>query len=99
MSTDDHDRISEIFLKACDLPPEEQKQFLDEACAGRPELRADVESILAHDERASAVLRQVTSSNMADAPAPTPEAATVWRGTDRAHECPTPEFCRPSTAS
>ena len=44
-------RAKEIFFDACDLAPERRGAFLDEACGGDAELRADVESLLAnHDE-------------------------------------------------
>jgi predicted ATPase/predicted Ser/Thr protein kinase len=49
VSSGRHDRISDLFLRACELDPEERKTFLDDACAGDSELRAEVESLLAHD--------------------------------------------------
>jgi serine/threonine protein kinase/tetratricopeptide (TPR) repeat protein len=44
-----HERISDLFLRACELDPDQRAAFLDEACANDPELRAEVESLLAHD--------------------------------------------------
>ncbi len=41
-------RISELFLTACDMTAEGREAFLDQACAGDAELRAEVESLLAH---------------------------------------------------
>jgi len=46
----DHKRISDIFLKACDLEPGERAAYLDEVCAGDPELRDEIESLLHHDD-------------------------------------------------
>ncbi len=42
-------RVSELFLTACDMSAGGREAFLDQACAGDPELRAAVESLLAHD--------------------------------------------------
>ncbi|MEM7199821.1 MAG: serine/threonine-protein kinase [Planctomycetota bacterium] len=44
-----HDRISELFLAACELAPEERASYLDRTCGGDAELRAAVESLLKHD--------------------------------------------------
>jgi tetratricopeptide (TPR) repeat protein/serine/threonine protein kinase len=38
---------NDLFLRAREIPaPEDQQRFLDEACAGKPELRARVEGLL-----------------------------------------------------
>jgi serine/threonine protein kinase/tetratricopeptide (TPR) repeat protein len=70
-----HALVSELFHKACDLPPGKRGGYLEEACAGNPQLRAEVESLLAHDdegwplldsadmhERARAVLEALPAS-------------------------------------
>jgi len=44
-----HKRISDIFLKACDLVGEKRREFLAEVCAGDPELRSEVDSLLDHE--------------------------------------------------
>ncbi len=49
-------RIEEILDEALELPPEETPAFLDDACAGDPELRAEVEALLAADEKAGRFL-------------------------------------------
>jgi hypothetical protein len=46
----DHDRVAELFLEARELEPEARKEFLDGACAGDEQLRAEVESLLEHDQ-------------------------------------------------
>ncbi|MEW6742458.1 MAG: bifunctional serine/threonine-protein kinase/formylglycine-generating enzyme family protein [Planctomycetota bacterium] len=52
LSSDRHQRITEVFLRACELPPGERAAFLSQACGGDAALRAEVESLLAHDEKA-----------------------------------------------
>ena len=49
MGSQRHDRITELFLQACALDSAAREAFLDEACAGNAELRAEVDSLLAHD--------------------------------------------------
>ena len=43
-------RVRELFDQALEQPPESRPAFLDEACAGDPELREEVASLLAADE-------------------------------------------------
>jgi serine/threonine protein kinase/predicted ATPase len=57
VSSQRHERISDLFLKACDLGPSQRRAFLDAACANEPEVRAEVESLLAHDDDASGALK------------------------------------------
>ena len=64
MSSGGHkDRVTELFLRVCDLDPHEQKRVLDSECSTDPGLRAEVESLLAHDQptRASALPGTATS--------------------------------------
>ncbi|HEX6903845.1 MAG TPA: protein kinase [Thermoanaerobaculia bacterium] len=49
-------RIEPLLDQALDLPPEERSAFLDSACADDPDLRADVEALLAADQGAGAFL-------------------------------------------
>jgi non-specific serine/threonine protein kinase/serine/threonine-protein kinase len=42
-------RVSDLFLAACERSPEERERFLAEACAGDPQLREEVESLLGFD--------------------------------------------------
>jgi hypothetical protein len=45
--------VKSIFGKALELPsPVERAAYLDEACAGNPSLRAEVESLLRAHEQA-----------------------------------------------
>jgi eukaryotic-like serine/threonine-protein kinase len=48
----DPDRLARIFGEAIERPPAERRAFLDAACGGAPELRAEVESLLAAHEGA-----------------------------------------------
>jgi serine/threonine-protein kinase len=50
-------KVEAILDQALELPGEEQSGFLDQACAGDPGLRADVESLLSADEAASGFLK------------------------------------------
>jgi serine/threonine protein kinase/formylglycine-generating enzyme required for sulfatase activity len=45
-------RVVELFEKVLELEPEHRAAFLAQACAEAPALRAEVESLLAHHERA-----------------------------------------------
>ena len=47
-----------LFADALSRPPEERPAFLDAACAGRPDLRAAVDALLAAHEKPGHVLDQ-----------------------------------------
>ena len=49
MSEQPGDRVQSLFDQAVVLPPEERAAFLESACTGDPELRAEVECLLACD--------------------------------------------------
>ncbi len=49
-------RVEELFGAACRLPAEQQRLFLERACGGDAEVRAEVESLLAEDSRPFASL-------------------------------------------
>ena len=51
MSPERWRQIDNIFLDAADLPAAEAASFLDSACVGDPELRAEVEALLNVDRR------------------------------------------------
>ncbi|HEU4937838.1 MAG TPA: protein kinase [Vicinamibacterales bacterium] len=60
------DRVSEIYHRALDRPPEHRAAFLDEACGTDAALRAEVESRLAYDagsflEAPAAVMAEATT--------------------------------------
>lgn len=49
MSAEGHERLQRIFIQACSLDGSELSTFLDRACQGEPELRAEVEALLHAD--------------------------------------------------
>jgi eukaryotic-like serine/threonine-protein kinase len=51
MPASNWDRVEALFLRAVDLPREQQAAFLDEACGGDAELRAEVDSLLESDRK------------------------------------------------
>ncbi|MEW6747273.1 MAG: tetratricopeptide repeat protein [Planctomycetota bacterium] len=53
MSYSRHQHLTDLFLKLCDLAPEEREEELDRACGDDPELRAELESLLRYDEAVS----------------------------------------------
>ena len=65
MPSPGHERLSAIFLEACELSPADRRAFLDEACAGDLALRAEVESLLVHD--GSEVVRLETGAALVEA--------------------------------
>jgi len=52
MATDFYRRIEELFAQAVELPAAQRSAFLDQACAGDPRSRAEIESLLAHLDQA-----------------------------------------------
>ncbi len=48
-------QITEIFLAVCDLPVEGRAAYLEVACEGDAGLRAEVESLLKHDDPSSLI--------------------------------------------
>ena len=49
MSKPDRLRVRALFAEAADLPPEKRGPFLDAACRGEPDLRAQIERLLIFD--------------------------------------------------
>ena len=56
MNAERYQRLQEIFLHACGLPRGERGGFLEGACRDEPDLRPEVETLLAHDEAPVAVV-------------------------------------------
>ena len=50
MTSEQLKQVEELFHKAKALEPADRANFLDEACAGALDLRAEVESLLAHSD-------------------------------------------------
>lgn len=49
-------RIEELFHAAIDLPEDESAEFLRQTCGADEELRREIESLLAADDRESPVI-------------------------------------------
>jgi len=72
MKSEDWDHIERLFLRAADLAAAEQRKFLDEACQGDAELRAEVESLLRADSKNGAGIAAAVDTEavlLLDAPA------------------------------
>jgi serine/threonine protein kinase/tetratricopeptide (TPR) repeat protein len=50
-SVEEWERIAEVLNAVLELPAAERSAFLDRSCAGRPELRREIDSLLAVHER------------------------------------------------
>ena len=65
-------QVDKLFEQALETEPSRRSSFLDEACAGDPELRREVESLLAYDGQAQQLLDrpalQMTAEKLADEP-------------------------------
>ena len=53
---DQRESVEQLFEAALALRPEDRSAFLDEMCAGAPELRGNVEDLLSEDARAGSFL-------------------------------------------
>ncbi len=86
-----HRRLQELFTAACELEAVKRDEFLHEACADDPSLRADLAALLAHDRRprkdiesavgggaARALARELAESGAPEiAPLPQPVPETI----------------------
>lgn len=64
MNAERHTRISELFLAACGIAPEDREEFLLRECAGDDELRKEVKALLDRDGRPAALDQPVVSGGM-----------------------------------
>jgi serine/threonine protein kinase len=84
MNPDRFKRLKELLLAAADLPESERKAYLDEACGDDPDLRREVESILASGGESDKLLetidvtREPTPSSE-PVPAPIPDQIAGYR--------------------
>src|SRR5581483_1391758 len=73
MRSDYWDRVANLFESAADLSPVEQKHFLDSACTGDAELRAEMDALLASDRKNGAGISAAVASEASlvfDSPRP-----------------------------
>ena len=64
-SNERHNQISDLFLATCELPPEKRAAYLDKACVGDAQLRAEIEALLAQDSVQEHFLRTSGGREMA----------------------------------
>jgi serine/threonine protein kinase/Tfp pilus assembly protein PilF len=75
--------VNDLFLRAQEMPaPEDRQRFLDEACAGKPELRVRVEGLLRAGAEAGSFLERPAEelgATGASAPGPRDERTSLPR--------------------
>jgi len=54
--SDPEDELQELFANAVELDPSRRASFFSDRCAGRPELRAEIESLIAAHGRSDPFL-------------------------------------------
>jgi RNA polymerase sigma factor (TIGR02999 family) len=74
-----------LFADALSLPPEGRAEFLEKACAGRPQLRAAVEALLAAHEKSGNLLDR-RPAGLGQAGDPRPDAAADDLAVTTGHE-------------
>jgi len=80
--TTTRERVKDLLMQALSLPCAERAAFLDEATAGEPALREEVESLVASRERAANFLERPAAAALAGLlvqPATLPEGTRVGR--------------------
>ena len=75
--------VKDVFAAALEQEPGQRAAFLDRACAGDPSLRAEVEAMLASDERAASFIEapvfEVAPELLADDRSDAPLGQTIGR--------------------
>src|SRR5262245_16478253 len=79
------ERMRALFEQAADLPPADQRAFLDATCPAEPDLRARVEHLLACDARLRATegARGVLDSPLVRAPQAAPPSPATSATTEK----------------
>ena len=77
MKPDGWQHLEDLFHSALERPPAERAAFLDEACSDDPELRAEVERLLAADEQATAFVGRAAADLGRVAATLTPESNRI----------------------
>lgn len=80
------ERVAALFDAAVELPPPERVRYLDLECAGDAELRAEVESMLAHDSadsRLSGAVQDAVAAFDLETRAASQARFGAWRVTGR----------------
>src|SRR5438132_480472 len=66
MTSSNWQQINQVFEAALEREPDERKAFIDEACAGKEFLRAEIESLLAAHDDAQDFMRQAAVGEVAE---------------------------------
>jgi serine/threonine-protein kinase len=66
MTPERYEQVVDLYRAAAELDPQSRAAFLDKACAGDAELRAEVESLLAYQSSARGFLQTPALEMMAD---------------------------------
>ena len=77
MSSERHQKVSDLFRAACELAPDARTAFLDQACAKNPEVRAEVEALLAHDDQHPSFLEETAPTVEQQKTPPPPMALNI----------------------
>jgi serine/threonine protein kinase len=77
--TIDQRNLYDLFGIATDLPPDQRVRFLDEACAGRPEMRRELEALLERDARIPGFLETPAVVQFVESAGPDTVAASRGR--------------------
>jgi serine/threonine-protein kinase len=72
MTPERHEQVKSLFLALCALDEDKRPALLDRACGGDPELRAEVESLLAYHDPATLIedFAQTGSGGRLETPGP-----------------------------
>jgi len=79
------DQIEKLYHSAAALRPEERSTFLERACSGDPELRLELESLLAHDQEAEGFIESPALEVAADLLADTGQQSMVGQEVSHYH--------------
>ncbi len=88
-----------LFEEALSRSPEERAAFLEQACEGRPELRAAVEALLAAHEKSGNILDRPPDQTVETGPGQPREPATADRPHAGARRRIAPQPPRPPTTA
>ena len=64
MTPERYQQVKQVFAEACRLAPDLRPEYLGHMCADDPDLRAEVEDLLAHDDKALPVAPQFSARDM-----------------------------------
>ena len=62
MTPERYQQIKRVFAEACRMAPAQRAAYFDQACGADLELRAEVETLLAHDEQTLPVKPRISAA-------------------------------------